>query len=51
MEEIWKIIDATLGRIRAVKSKKCYKGYLWQRLLNENKWQADLKPRELLETP
>lgn len=37
--------------IRAVKSKKCYKGYLWQRLLNENKWQADLKPRELLETP
>ena len=37
--------------IRAVKNGKRYKGYLWQRFHNENRWQADSKPRELLETP
>lgn len=27
--------------IRAIKTGKPYKGYLWQRLLQENRWQAD----------
>lgn len=37
--------------IRAIKTEKCYHGYLWQRFHNKDRWQVDLKPCELLETP
>lgn len=37
--------------IRAIKTEKRYRGYLWQRFHNEDRWQVDLKPCELLETP